>query len=77
MHLRQAILLDLQPHPPGRIAIDQVDEVPRNHHGPQPAGDRIDRARGQPLQQPPHRAANPYLDLRDAQGQFELFFRPS
>ena len=67
MQLSQPLLPNLQPHPPRRIAIDQVHPLPRNRALLDVSADRLHRARWDTLQQPPHRAARPHLHALNQQ----------
>ena len=49
VHLREAVLLDLEADAAGGIAVDEVDEVPGNDAGAEAVGDAVDRFRREGL----------------------------
>ena len=43
VHLREAVLLDLELDAAGGVAIDEIDEVPGDDAGAEAGGDAVDR----------------------------------
>lgn len=70
VHLREAVLLDLQADAAGWITVDKVDEVPRDNAGTKAAGDAIYRLFGAALKEAPDGTAHPNLDFGDAKREF-------
>ena len=69
VHLREAVLLDLEADAAGGVAVDQIDEVPWNDARAEPGGDSIDRGSGQPFQEAADCSAHAHFHFRNAQQQ--------
>jgi hypothetical protein len=67
VHLREAILLDLETDPTGGVAVDEVDEVPWDATGTETGGDDIDRGRRKAFKEAADSATHSYFHFRDAE----------
>ncbi len=63
VHLGEAVLLDLEADATGRVAIDEIDELPGDDAGAEAGGDAIDCSGGKALEEATDGSAKADLDL--------------
>ncbi len=69
VHLREAILLDLETDAAGGVAVDEVDEVPWDDAGAEAGGDAVDGIFGEAFEESADSSPHAHFDLGDAEGE--------
>ena len=69
VHLREAVLLDFEADAAGGVAVDEVDEVPRDAAGAEAGGDPVDGFLRQAFEKAADGSSHADLDLGDAEGE--------
>jgi len=69
VHLREAVLLDLEADAASGVAVDEVDEVPWDAAGAEAGCDSVDRLLGQAFEEASDGSSHADLNLGDAEGE--------